>query len=318
MRSGRSFRFETRHAILQGRVLLLEEERGKLAGNEALLLPFGAITSVRDLSFEVNVVPEKLPLLRALEQGTTQEIQILPAATFRRQIEIDDVGTAELEFFVVDEHQDRARAFKIIERCHYLEPPSRGLILCCKFLNPRLQSKIRQLAAKQNRRNSRSESWTETPGQVVACAVLDTLYHGNPLGRLEIPEIQKSYADDVPWHQRNRREILRRFRLSWVSRIAIDEPYRKYGIGTHLVSLLREVARRHRHPWARYVEVMRRLPAEEAKELLEKNEDDFLTRAGYVRSPTARPTGPMLRGDYMSQSGSLRVTAKQLYYYAPT
>jgi GNAT superfamily N-acetyltransferase len=291
---------------MNGRLLVTRS-----AGIERLVrLPFGAFRSDDDVTLSVDFDDDNKATRITAQASKDDVIEILPAYD-----EIDELktkyGKLRLRIFEVVRDLDRYEALSVVSRSHYLQVPARGVVVACMLLDPRQQERIR---SKSRRTDSWSPAWQEEPGRVIGCAVIDYLYHGSPKGRSAIIATVKQPHRN--FNSMNRSEFVRALGLAWISRFAVDAPYRSIGIGTLLATHTRKVAGEKMYPRPRYLEVITTLPAKTASSLLQSHDQDFLTRAGFERNPSLRPSSRLtVRDD--DGDGIKLVAAKKLYYHAP-
>lgn len=284
-----------------------------------LVLPFGSVVNLSGYQFILEGLQEKPLRLRAIKKSSGKEVQILPSYSCVETINLSGLSQIlELEFWVVEKDVDRIQALQIILRSHYLSPPKQGLILGCRFKDQETQRQVLQQARQGNLGQPRDEwsvAWEEKPGGMVACAILDTLIHGNPKGRREIA-VSLGREDLLnQWKTLKRTHILNELQIAWVSRIAVDAPYRGIGIGTLLAKHLANLAYYHRVPQATATEVITTVPAEHAKSLLEAKENDFLIQAGYSLCKEIRYSRPLLDVNSTTGDRTIFKKARKLYYY---
>jgi GNAT superfamily N-acetyltransferase len=252
-----------------------------------------------------------------MKEGSA-EVQILPAFKRTDAISVRGHGRIMFEVWEVNGDVDRIKAIQLISRSHYLSAPVSGLILGCRFVNADEQQQVLSQAKVSERPDPWSEAWYEKSGGMVACAMIGTLYHGNPRGRKHIAEEEKiANLTKGQWHKKNRKEIISQLGVLWASRFAVDAPYRGLGLGSLLAARLVNVCLKHHVPQARYIEVVTTLPTDKAKALLkeESKERDFLVSAGYTRVPELLPSRRQLRADPETGERVEFVSAKKLYYY---
>ena len=132
--------------------------------------------------------------------------------------------------------------------------------------------------------------------------------------------------------ERRRSDVVDTLGVMWLSRIAVDAPYRgrrSGGVGQALVAEARSAVRRL--PWdARAVEVIRTIDYDTKEEraradhLVKSAKDrdssaqDFLTSAGYALTPQPLRSSPIRPLDDTGNCTTNRRTTKKLYYYALT
>lgn len=229
------------------------------------------------------------------------------------------LGLVWLEIWEITRDKERRRATEIILRSHYLNAPKRGLVLGCRFLRSEDQIKAKNIAQETSQKDPWSKAWREGTNNMVACAVLDTLYHGKPLGRKELAK-REGFEDLVQrWDTVTRSDMVTRLRVAWVSRFAVDAPYRSFGIGTVLAKKLREVAKGYRTPSADFIEVITTRPVGTKPPGFAKSSggNDFLIKAGYYLIPKAYPSKPQAVKDSLTGE-KVTTSAKKYYYYAKT
>jgi hypothetical protein len=186
---------------------------------------------------------------------------------------MEDRELAELVFWAVDNHTDRQRCLHLLERVHYLPRPRRGIFLACRF-----KSNDQQHSAFHGApRGTRQREWAK-PGAIIACAVIDSLMHGQPLGRVEIAKRLGFSTGPMEW---SRTETISNLRVAWLSRIAVALPFQQLGIGTQLALKARRMTRQMRIPKTDFLEVIRSFPANHTKQ--KDCDGDFLERAGFLK-----------------------------------
>jgi GNAT superfamily N-acetyltransferase len=302
--------------ISNGRFLEFDSEN--LPIKSPLILPFGSIykDDEHELFYQNQGSSSRL-LAKALSHGENTAQILLPTYSTTVQINHERLEKElKLDFWVIERDVERIEAQGIILRSHYLDIPKHGLYLGCRFTDPDEQEDVLNMEiCKEERPDKWSAAWTEKPGRIIGCAVLSTLLHGKPKGRREVAE-RLQQADVIHnWDTLTRSEIIDKLRIAWISRIAIDAPYRGFGLGTHLVKQLSHIAINYRVPKASAIEVMRTVPSKEA-ELLMNGQSDFLTRGGYTLFHKKSSSQPLLTTD--KENGNRikpSVNAKKLYYY---
>lgn len=180
-------------------------------------------------------------------------------------------------------------AREVLERSHPHRSPPSGIYLICTFADRAQQQDIFARKKKARRRDDPwSSAWRSDPTPVVGCVVLSRLFHGNPRGRAEIMK------DCGAWFEPSakRSDVVNGLGLAWVSRIAVDAPYRGLNIGTYLLAEARQSAA-GRLPWnPKYLEVIRTVLDRDAEDK-EDSGGDFITRAGYKRAAEQARCAPI-------------------------
>jgi GNAT superfamily N-acetyltransferase len=180
-----------------------------------------------------------------------------------------------------------------------------------------------------------SDAWRCPPERMVGCAVLDTLWHGNPDGRLKLLRDLEEKEDSTAkfllerWKHLDRRTIVHSLQLAWASRFAVDAPYHKLGLARLLAHHLVEVARTQRVPRPNFVEVITTQPAiskpkenvttePDVSEMKDELNDDFLLAAQYVLDPDLHDSDPqfVVEGASNVPGSVIERPMKKLYYYA--
>lgn len=259
--------------------------------DQPLALHFGCGITRREFRFVARSsgrrIREIVAIPRSRRFGQIQT-RIFPAHRRRVCLSLAGVSRTNLELWLVNCDEDREAAHDLIARVHYLRPPRGGLILSCG---------IRAEGPLSTPKPGRNQ---ERPSvKLIACAVLETLWHGNPKGR-EIAA-EKILERKIPrtW---SRRDIVDRLRIGWVSRIAVEDDFQGLGIGTALTKELCRIAPVFRLPAPRVLEVLTR-----ARQIDDPRYNggarDFLCRAGFTK------VGALASTDRSR-------AAKMNYYYA--
>jgi len=277
-----------------------------------LIIPFGSISLASEYNYSLKVKNNELEFLLATPKNGSKNssVKILPNYKDTVSLNIIGFGSVDLELWLVKEEIDKIRASEIILRSHYLSVPSRGLILGCRFLNLEQQKQLLYYSSQTDKKDKWSPAWRDVSGSMIACAVLDTLFHGIPKGRHKLVENEGIKID---WNA-SRREIVEQIKIGWVSRVAVEAPYRNFGFGSLLTKYLRTVAKKYRVPSANYLEVITTLNTEKAKEKLNNTSRDFLKEAGYTRINELYNSSRTLQSNYKGEK--MLVPAKKLYYYS--
>jgi GNAT superfamily N-acetyltransferase len=296
-----------------------------------LPIPFGSVTDPDGYRFLVRTSDNGLEELVAIPEESTDsstEVRILPVYTAKAKIDNQEFGTLDLEVWQVATDVHRLQAAQIILRSHYLSPPTRGMILGCRFASTEDQERIRSRRREGQPADAEAGDQQEDVNRMVACAVLDTLFHSQPRGRRELAR-QEGYNELFDkWDKKDtngkrivtRKMAVQQLKIGYASRFAVDEPYRGIGIGTTLARCLVEVAALRHVPQLQYVEVITTRPAEGPGAIRpdgETNQGDFLEQAGYIRVKESLPSRPLLHVDLEKYTID-RTPTKKFYYYART
>lgn len=286
-----------------------------------VFLPLGSMTETDGLGIISRVVGgQSVSFLAIPKNDVARTVEILPPYLWQGKVRLGKLGPVWLEIWEITREKERRRATEIILRSHYLNAPKRGLILGCRFLRSEDQIKAKNIAQETSQKDPWSKAWREGTNNMVACAVLDTLYQGKPLGRKELAK-REGFDDLVQrWDTVTRSDMVTRLRIAWVSRFAVDAPYRSFGIGTVLAKKLREVAKRYRTPSADFIEVITTRPVGTKPPGIAKSSggNDFLIKAGYYLIPKAYPSKPQALRDSLTGKKVGTASAKKYYYYAKT
>jgi len=294
----------------------LHELRFKEVGStniESVRMPFGIGINVEHYQFQKITVTKGYEI-RALYVGgirsNNSHTIVYPGYQATDHVTDSETGErAKLRLWTVYTDRDRLAARQVIQRVHYLSDSGRGMFLACAFSDPQQQTRIRRQSRKRNL-DSDDISWLIPPGGVIGAGVVDTLWHGNPIaGRTLIAKELKIKGDE--WKSWTRDEVVRRLRIVWASRFAIDAPYQDLGIGAVLARHLKVVARRYHAPAADFIEVITTTPRNRP----ESGKGDFLQKAGYVRLKGHMKSGSLM---VMDQSSGYRTAtpAVKNYYFA--
>jgi GNAT superfamily N-acetyltransferase len=222
----------------------------------------------------------------------------------------DHFATVGLRFKLAPADNTLIEARELLARSHPHGAPSTGVFIVCSMSDPEAQRRL--LSRPLDDRNDPwSSAWGGRLGSVVGCVVLSRLFHGNPGFRREIAAVEGTNIDGRP-----RDQIVDLLGLIWLSRVAVDAPYRSCGIGRALVAEARRVAA-DRLPWsARYVEVIRTVTAKQAKRRHEKGYEDFFTQAGYNLAEAERGCAPMRDFNRDGTRMTYVQSCKRIYYWA--
>jgi len=189
-----------------------------------------------------------------------------------------------MRLWIVVTDLDRLRAREVIQREHYLSDPGQGMILACAFVDNRVQESVRRIAARKNV-DPYKISWQLPPGGIVGCAIVGTMWHGNPRDGRQLIATELGVGNE--WWTWKRPQIIQKFRIAWASRFAVDEPYQRLGIGTLLGRHLKLVTRRYRLPCTDFLEVITTEERPEGGASISRPPGGFLVAAGYT--PLDRP-----------------------------
>jgi hypothetical protein len=305
--------------ILYGRFLFYEKIEKEDALPNPIQIPFGSVAGRKGKGHKFFLRlrdTNELALVAIPDNSADNEIQILPKYSWQGNIDSNIFGKVGIKVQELHEDVERVRAMGIVLRSHYLNAPTRGLILGCWFTNTEQQKEIRKYSHNKMYNDQWSDSWQEPMGNMVGCAVLDTLYHGIPSGRRKIAE--KEGLKDLlkNWKEADRVGIINQLKVAWASRFAIDAPYRSIGLGELLAHHLAHVAYAHRLPRAKYVEVITTEPLEQVQNRLKQPTSSFLVRAGYTLNSelyhSRKMPVPDATGNRQLQS------ARKLYYFIKT
>jgi hypothetical protein len=184
-------------------------------------IPFGSVSAkeIPNHRFFVSLDGSKIVRLFAISKKLpSEEITILPEYSWAGKISLDG-KKVDLEIREIINDIDRLHAMQVIMRSHYLSPPVRGLYVGC-WLTNRDQIKDIRKAARENQKDSWSDAWTEpiaNSGNLVGCALLDTLYHGMPRGRKLIAKLDGNTNLLAAWDDASRKQVVDELDVAWVS-----------------------------------------------------------------------------------------------------
>jgi GNAT superfamily N-acetyltransferase len=161
--------------------------------------------------------------------------------------------------------------------------PASGIVVTARFTDPAAQTDVLE-SARSGGQDLWSPAWKEGAGSVVGAITISRLFHGQPKGRSALEhEVGLYLPEDTP-----RDMAVKELGVVWVSRVAVDAPYRDRGIGEELLRILR-ASIGATLPWQpRLIEVMQSVtPAK-----LRESDNGFFTMAGYHRYEHATYTAP--------------------------
>jgi GNAT superfamily N-acetyltransferase len=323
----------TRVQVRKGKLLRFDLAAEDPPIEGPIRVPFGAVPNPTGYRFVMRVLDGQVRELTATRVGDAgsgvEGAQILPPYRWTGTIPTREHGDVEVDVWQVTSDDDRARAMQIILRSHYLSVPTHGTIVGCRFTEPAKQELIRAGKRRSTPQDLWSEAWREEPGQMVGCAVLDTLWHSQPTGRKRIAEhvgrddLLSEWETISPEGKKgliSRRRVLKELGIGYASRFAVDAPYRGLTLGSLLAGHLVKVGAHHRVPQSAFIEVITTLPTDEAMRLLrpESARSDFLQRAGYTQVKALLPSRRLLQPDPATGNKEVLRSAKKLYYYIET
>lgn len=228
-------------------------------------------------------------------------------------------GGTRLRFQLALDDATLIEARQILERCHPRKTPASGVYLLCYLSDENEQEKLRSIKSSRPVQEPWSSAWHIPKNSPVGCIVISRLFHGNPKGRKYIRDHARSPID---LENARRREIVNDLGIAWISRIAVDAPYRGLGIGEALSRESLEVAR-FRLPWQpNYLEVIRTVTQNELERVAAERHapiapQDFLTRAGYIRAPESIRCAPYRPLSSSGQRMPETESCLQFYYWSP-
>lgn len=225
-------------------------------------------------------------------------------------------GSHSIDVVVPGRGADLFHALALLRRSHPRGIPPSGIVITAKFSDHGAEMDVRKVAKRamseakdKTLYDPWSPAWNEGTGLVVGAVTVSRLFHGNPKGRFELAQgmgIKLPESDD-------RGDIVKELGVVWVSRIAVDAPYRHCGIGTLLLDQLR-TSIGATLPWLpRVIEVMQSVPSASAAET---GGSKFFTDAGY-RYERATYTPPTRMIDATGRPESKLTPLRTLYYWAP-
>jgi GNAT superfamily N-acetyltransferase len=258
---------------------------------------------------------------------------------FSRTVRPKRRGSPSIRIELAMTPADREVAGAIIKRGHYLGASRRGMILLARidkapFVRHRWKAWWGALEPKVRcQSGGRLASIVDQNDGVVGALQIERFWHGDPDGRSEIrkwaglrPMTPK--ARSRPGH---RRRVVQQLGLYWISRVAVEAPFRNLGVGSLLCDAAREVIADRILPAGKHVELIRQVPIAKFDEI-RRGKSDFLTglspvfgarlrfrlaRAYLSRKPAR--TWDEARGEWRPRGGSAKGQARTdclAYYYA--
>jgi len=204
-------------------------------------------------------------------------------------------GRVDLRLWTVCTKGERDEARRLMSRVHYRGAPKKGRVVAC---GPRTRADAVRLASILRMDGSAP--------RILGCAVLDTLGHGNPVGRLQLAaSLGKRGVRAL-----SRSETLDRLQVIWASRFAVDQRFQSLGLGTILARHIIRMARRTPVPRPLAIESLRMFDKESAARLFgnSRSHKDFLCHAGFEAVAPPRASRPVtFKGICYS---------RMVYYYA--
>jgi len=211
----------------------------------------------------------------------------------------------KLEVAFPGQATDLSHASKLLRRTHPRGLPASGIVLTARFADRSAQNEVR-MRASNGGQDPWSPAWEEDAGSVVGAITISRLFHGNPAGR---SDLARAVDVELPT---TRNDAVDKLGVVWVSRIAVDAPYRGQAIGTELLRLLR-TSIGATLPWhPRLIEVMQSVPLDK----LMTSDGNFFTKAGYHRYAHPTYTAPAHMIGQNGQRQVHRTPLRSLYYWA--
>jgi hypothetical protein len=227
------------------------------------------------IPFGVAVDATSRPRLKLRSQGrqvtslylqtTDSWRQVLPA--FSRRIAAAAAGLSfNVEVAIEDWQRSAARG--LVARSHYLSPRATGLILVARVEDAtvakglRLQWWRKLPPETQARLGGSLQLATGGLSNVVGALNLERLMHGLPRGRDAIYAREGRTPPKLPAKSQLegfRQRVVDDLGVYWISRVAVDAPFQRLGVGSVLCDAAREVAALWMPRPGRYVELIRRL-----------------------------------------------------------
>ena len=270
----------------------------------------GSLSNIQQYTWEINENKKPIELV-ATERTEIEErrIKVLPVYSKKTSHQIGD-AKIPLRVRIADTLLDYKIANSIIESEHYLKPPRKGLVVLIEFINEGDKTKI----GNSNCDLDFVEKAIYDSSNIIGCAVIDTLYYANPVGRKEIAEKWKHQKllklSSVHLWKDLRVETMEELRIAWISRVAIHKCYQKTGMGTLLVRELPTIVSKCRLPFANYLEVFTTHQSEIARDMLSGNKESFFVKAGY------NLYGKLLGASLIHNFGKEEIeTHRKLYFY---
>jgi GNAT superfamily N-acetyltransferase len=216
---------------------------------------------------------------------------VLPA--FSRTVSGARRGAPKIVLQAAVTDGERAVARDIVNRAHYLKPRPGGVILLARIQSADFVRRARldwwaQLTRKAKLRHGGSlkQALVGKDG-IVGALHLERLMHGHPAGRTAIYKKDGLPAPSKRAMKRAgfRGAAVKELAVYWISRVAVDAPFRRLGVGSALCDAAREFASTRMIEPARNVELIRRLPIAEYS-AISKGKSDFLTGRSSVFQTT--------------------------------
>lgn len=236
--------------------------------SEYIALPFGTGLNPEKHEVQCSIGASGL-IVKARPIGSSERFKtLLPVYSADVKHKFNNGETYDLVVSVADMDYQYLEFQRIIGVAHYLSAPKSGMFIGCRFKDSKQEHEF--LKSRLGNHHSRQV------GAMIGCAVIQNMVHGKPNGRAMIAE--KAFGPD--WKKQSRTFLVERLGIAWGSRFALDDPYTGLGIGTILAEHMAIIAKNHRLPSAKYIEVIRTVTKARALEIVQGAED-WLTKAGY-------------------------------------
>lgn len=282
--------------------LIFTENRPAALECDGVVLPFGCGFDPGEHTTYLDTDNDEPRILASESEEPEDAVQLYPPYHATETIDSNEFGEINIEIFTINRESNRQISQSLISRLHYLSSVPNGLYIGCRFKDTQMQKQIREQRKKEFDQDPKFESigWSEPLGRVIGCATVDDLLFGIPRGRdkfaanildnpnwredLKQAEKERRKQDREPRpDELTRSKLVRKLKLAWGSRFAVDDPYQDLGIGTVLAEHMKPIAANYRLPSADRIEVIRREKKGKVNELCDENHPrtDFLLNAGY-------------------------------------
>jgi hypothetical protein len=199
-----------RHLTIRGRRLVFSDS-GLVAKKDAPL-PFGIRLDLKAHRVFIRRTQDKAEQICATFRAADQNaraIIISPAYEAHDILPGPVEGKdAEMRLWTVVTDLDRLRSREVIQREHYLSDPGQGMILACAFVDNGVQRNARKIAARRNV-DTYKISWHLPAGGIVGCAIVGTMWHGNPRDGRQLIATNLGVGNE--WLSWKRPEIIQNF-----------------------------------------------------------------------------------------------------------
>lgn len=244
---------------------------------ETYIIPHGIYLNDKDYKILVSKEkPDRILVSPKKIQLNIGVSQLFPYFKRSRKILIKN-GYTQIDFWQVVNDKDKFDCEMLTARYHHQSVPLRGAILACEL--------------------------PEISKSIIGCAFLTRMTYTSAINnRSEFLDVK---IDSLKKMKRG--EIVNHFGITWASRFVVHPDFRKFGIGSMIAEVLKEMAAQFYIPSSNFVEIYATMPMT----LIDNN--NFLIRAGYTKNDNYEAASKISFG--FDPNGYRKFENGKRYYY---